>query len=58
MQNDLIPQTLHSDFNQFLHELTQLGHQVPTHYLNCQNQIFSQTRAMPLTFRCKSCLKY
>lgn len=58
MQNDLIPLALHSDFNRFLNELAQLGYQVPTHGPYCQNQAFSQTRAEPLTFRCKACLKY
>lgn len=58
MLNDLIPQALHSDFDQFLHELTQLGQHEPTNCPNCQNQTFSQTRAEPLTFRCKACLKY
>ena len=35
MQNDLIPQSLHADFNQFLNELTQLGQQTQTHCPYC-----------------------
>lgn len=58
IQYDLVPQPLHPPLNQFLHELEQLSEQLPTHCPHCTNNIFSQTRADPLTYRCRSCLKY
>lgn len=58
MQHDLIPQTLQRPCQQFLLELEQLAEQVPNQCPYCASQHLSQTRAEPLTFRCKGCLKY
>ncbi|MDF7670672.1 hypothetical protein PT276_05595 [Orbaceae bacterium ESL0721] len=58
MQSDLIPQRLQADYYQFLHHLKQLGGQAAGSCPHCKSRLFSQIRTEPLTFRCKSCLKY
>lgn len=58
MQYDLIPQALHADFDQFLQALTELSQPTPSHCPYCAHKSVRQTRAAPLTFRCKACLKY
>ncbi|WP_392553274.1 hypothetical protein RHO14_05290 [Orbus wheelerorum] len=58
MQNDLVPQALRASFNQFLRYLEQLDTEQPAKCPYCKHKVFSQTRAMPLTFRCRKCAKY
>lgn len=58
MSHDFIPPSLLASYEQFLCELEQLDKQLPTNCPHCSSKIFSQTRAEPLTFRCKACAKY
>jgi len=58
MHNDFVPQALQKPFKLFLHYLGRLDTKLPTKCPYCASKTFSQTRAVPLTYRCKSCAKY
>lgn len=58
MQSDFIPAAIQPSFAEFLNYLQRLGYQRPLYCPRCTSEKFNQTRAMPLTFRCKNCYQY